>query len=108
MEQSTVLILVGIMGNLVLVGLLIFAWRLLMGGDQDPNARNEAGYTQSGAAYAQGGAISNRELDELLANPDARRSTDGDQLAGLFRFDSWSSARSNGMATNGRSSAADS
>ncbi len=101
MEQSTVLILVGVMGNLVLVGLLVFAWRLLMGGDQDPN-------TQSEATYTPGAAISDRELEDRLAGPDGRRSTDGDQLAGLFRFDSWASARNDELATNGRSSTADS
>ncbi len=93
MDQSTVLVLVGIVGNLALIGLLIFAWRLLMGGDQNPNP--------------QSGTISTRELDELLAGPNAGRASDGDQLAGLFRFDSWAASAGGRVASNGRSSAAD-
>jgi hypothetical protein len=80
MEQSTVLLLIGIIGNLVLVLLLVVAWRLLMGnrdprgsGNFTPDEQYDDDWDESGYPLAAiTGEIPN------------------DQLAGLFRFDSWS------------------
>ena len=82
MDQSTVLLLVGIIGNLVLVLLLVVAWRLLMGNrsarGQDVVTLDEQYDEQYDDVWetAPTGAPGEAEVAD-------------DELAGLFRFDSW-------------------
>ena len=80
MEQSTVLLLIGIIGNLVLVLLLVVAWRLLMG---NRPARDSGDFT-SDERYVDDWDESGYPLAAITGE------VPNDQLAGLFRFDSWS------------------